>query len=216
MPVLTLLHDQGDTAGRDALLAEAAQNFLAMDTLIRTNTANGRIDILRLLLPHASRRAAQSALDAAISHNDIPMARLALDHGVTQAALCNALSNAVFRDRPAMAKLLLEQGHAPDCGTAFTMAVRYPAMMALLLEHGADVNRPDDNGASPLHWAARHLYPESVLFLLKAGANARLKAADGTPPLEWASYNAPKAGVDADFIKRHEEVLRLLRAAQAK
>ncbi len=46
-----------------------------------------------------------------------------------------------------------------------------PAIVALLIEHGADVNVKGDFGHTPLHYAVRSGNPKNVVLLLDAGAD---------------------------------------------
>ncbi|PWT83835.1 MAG: hypothetical protein C5B57_06135 [Blastocatellia bacterium] len=74
----------------------------------------------------------------------------------------------------------------------------------LLLQQKVDVNSPDVDGMTPLHWAAHWNDPETVNLLLRRGANARAANRYGVTPLHEACTvsNAPmmeallKAGAD--------------------
>ncbi len=75
-----------------------------------------------------------------------------------------------------------------------------------LVEKHADVNVPQADGATALHWAVFRSDKELVDLLLKAGANAKAANHDGSTPLWLASVNgdAPvvtallNAGADAN------------------
>ncbi|KFO61670.1 Ankyrin repeat and protein kinase domain-containing protein 1, partial [Corvus brachyrhynchos] len=80
------------------------------------------------------------------------------------------------------------------CGcTPLLMAVqrRLPEICSILIEHGADVNAPDEDGWTPLHFAAQHGDDRTVRLLL--GAHARRQAdsnmqeADGKTALHVAA-----------------------------
>ena len=63
------------------------------------------------------------------------------------------------------------------------------AAVGSLIEDGADVNAPEADGATVLHWAVRWDDLESVDLLLRAGANADAANAYGVTPLSLACIN---------------------------
>ena len=65
-----------------------------------------------------------------------------------------------------------------------------PAIVALLIEHGADVNVEGDFGHTPLHYAVRSGNPKNVVLLLEAGADVSAWNNNGyhpTTPLHEAA-----------------------------
>ena len=58
-----------------------------------------------------------------------------------------------------------------------------PAVMELLLDWGADIMLPDQNGATPLHYAMRSDAVGVVRLLLERGADASAQNHDGDTPL---------------------------------
>ena len=63
------------------------------------------------------------------------------------------------------------------------------AEVSTLLDRGSDVNTPEADGATLLHWAVRWDDPESVDLLLHAGADADAANAYGITPLSLACIN---------------------------
>lgn len=64
------------------------------------------------------------------------------------------------------------------------------AALRALIESKADVNQPEADGATALHWAAYHDDLESVELLITAGANVNAANDLGATPLWNASTNA--------------------------
>ena len=62
-----------------------------------------------------------------------------------------------------------------------------------LIEQHADVNAPQADGATALHWAVFHSNKEMVDLLLRAGANATAANREGSTPLWLASVNGDAA-----------------------
>jgi len=55
-----------------------------------------------------------------------------------------------------------------------------------LLQAGCDVNAADNNGRTPLMYAARYNQPAAVRLLLEAGANVKAQDKDGMTALDLA------------------------------
>jgi ankyrin repeat protein len=70
------------------------------------------------------------------------------------------------------------------------------AVRTLLLQK-ADVNAPQPDGATALHWAAYKSDKELTDILIKAGANAKATNRDGATPLWLASINGDAAIIEA-------------------
>src|SRR5438046_6075240 len=63
------------------------------------------------------------------------------------------------------------------------------AALGKLLEQHADVNAPQADGATALHWAVFQSDKQLVDLLLRAGANAKAANREGATPLWLASTN---------------------------
>src|SRR5437667_5097580 len=82
---------------------------------------------------------------------------------------------------------------------------RDTAALRALLQRKADVNAPQTDGATALHWAVYHDDLEAMDLLIAAGAKVDLKNREGVTPLHLASLfgnsriidRLIKAGADA-------------------
>ena len=97
-----------------------------------------------------------------------------------------------------LAALLLAGTVAGAADARLTEAVRnrdYAAVRSLL-KAGADVNLPEGDGATPLHWAVRWDDARAVDLLLGAGADAGAANDYGVTPLTLACINRNAAMVE--------------------
>jgi ankyrin repeat protein len=96
------------------------------------------------------------------------------------------------------------------------------AVRVLLKEH-VDVNMPEADGTSALHWAAHSNDPETVQHQLRAGANAKAVSRYGVTPLsEAATYGSGalveallKAGADVNTLTTERGETVLMTASRA-
>ena len=67
------------------------------------------------------------------------------------------------------------------------------AAVRTLLEQGADVNAPQADGATALHWAVHWLDTELARLLIRARADVNVTNAYGVMPLSLAAANGDAA-----------------------
>jgi len=121
--------------------------------------------------------------------------------------------NAVFTLQPdELQKALLEGGNPnvrdPQTGiSALHLAVHnadmFPGhedlnrdsinLVKILINHGADIDRPDIEGNTPLHYSLVSFKPEVVKLLLDANANPNLQNKRGETPLDVAKKQAQES-----------------------
>src|SRR5258706_6383169 len=77
--------------------------------------------------------------------------------------------------------------HAAGSDVADAVMNGDPAALRALIQKKADVNAPQADGATALHWAAYRDDRQAVDLLVAAGANVRAANREGVTPLVMAS-----------------------------
>ena len=132
-----------------------------------------RISIVRLLLErgadvHAQDKVDTTPLQLASCNGMAEIARVLLDAGAT--------ANSKGLNGRSPLHEAVGGGHSP-------FIENYVLIAKLLLERGADVDVPDDDGRTSLHLASYFVKVELALALLSAGAYANAKDTEGQTPL---------------------------------
>jgi ankyrin repeat protein len=92
--------------------------------------------------------------------------------------------------------LIAHATHAAEAPLADAAERKNPAAVRALLEKRANVNAPQADGMTALHWAAYHDDVDSVKLLLAAGADAKAASRYGVTPLSLACTNGNTAVVE--------------------
>ncbi|HLK55019.1 MAG TPA: ankyrin repeat domain-containing protein [Chthonomonadaceae bacterium] len=151
------------------------------------------------------------ALIAAVKANDTEGAIAAIragadvnarDYSDRSLSLPDALQRAMDRllhpqaiptvaDHPTVLFCLMEARYGPmwSRGHPAPWEAENPALLALLLEHGADVNARGPNEMTPLLYAASHGLNASIPLLLEHGSDVNAQTNHGETPLMLAISN---------------------------
>jgi ankyrin repeat protein len=93
--------------------------------------------------------------------------------------------------------MTLSAGLAAASTVADAVMKKDGAGLRALLQQKADVNAPQADGTTALHWAARWDDLEAAGLLIRAGANARAVNRTGATPMFLATLNGSAAMIDA-------------------
>lgn len=144
-----------------------------------------------------------TSLTQAVYCENLEMVRVLLQAGAEGwgSGSPNALELAIELENTEIVKVLLESDPSfsqNELRDALCAAVRkgWVAMISTLLNAGADVNRQDESGITPLMEAALSNQVESARFLLEAGADVDKVDTDGKPGFygKTALYLAAQSG----------------------
>ena len=172
-------------------------------------------DVLALLLERYPDLNKSEMLRTAATYDNIAVARVLLEKGADvdyrwpDHPLATPLHCAIVYAGHEMVRLLLEHGADPSVKNNLGMTPlhfvadgggEYPtgsvALMAVLLEYGADVNAvAHADGATPLHYAVHFKEPDAVTLLLEHGAAVNVRNAQGDTALARSVSNGDAVAV---------------------
>ena len=139
---------------------------------------NGHTAVVKLLLGYEvaadGRSDKQTPLTLAAMNNHVDTVKVLCSLGKADV---NAADSTSWHETPALS-------HA--CSTS-DYSGRWDEMVKVLLELGADPNRPDSCGTVPLQDAALHGFEGIVSMLLKHGADPYPSNCKGESPIAWAA-----------------------------
>lgn len=176
-------------------------------TLLLSAAFNGNIELIRFALAAGAKINQQDSLRAnalcwAAQMGHLEIIRLLLDYGADPNGLDSSL------DSPPLVHAI--QGTTLD----------RPEVAKTLIEAGADVQRPSEDGLTPLEWAIRAYAFTVISILVDARCDVNLRFQNGRLPMDVAvEYSLKESSSPARAATNKiqwEEVFRILRKAGAK
>ena len=149
-------------------------------------------DLVRLLLDHGANPSAldngdETALHHAACSGELGVVRLLLDHGLA----VNARNKRSMYGWRGWDPLLIGGNDIDTKGWTplhYAATFGFVEIVEMLLDHGADVNTPDECRWTALHLAAIHGELQVVNTLLRRGANPQARNMKGHTPFEATKY----------------------------
>ncbi|RDX76551.1 putative protein S-acyltransferase 23, partial [Mucuna pruriens] len=173
----------------DVFTASAHGDFPKLRTFVEQNGAS-------VSVPDVS---GYYALQWASLNNFHDIAHYLIQHGADVNAKDNmqqtALHWAAVRGSTAAADVLVENGARVEAADvngyrAVHVAAQYGQtgfLNRLVVKYHADFDVPDNDGRTPLHWAAYKGYADTIRLLLFRDASQGRQDKDGCTPLHWAA-----------------------------
>ena len=155
----------------------------------------------RAACPHCAERIRQEAKVCPHCRNDLPPGWSWSRYPVRRREYANDGPRlGTHPGEPRAAAALMQAGTTPLGATPLHRTVKHnsnPAMVAALIEAGADINARNEAGKTPLHYAARHnSNPAVIAALIDAGADIRARDKAGNFPFDDAKINEALQGTE--------------------
>ncbi|XP_020149687.1 protein S-acyltransferase 24 [Aegilops tauschii subsp. strangulata] len=184
--------------------AEAAEEESLKDDVC-TGAAYGDLEKLHRLVELEGRSVTEPdglgyhALQWAALNNRVAAAQYILEHGADVNAIDHtgqtALHWSAVRGHIQVAELLLKEGAKVDAADLYGYQTTHVAaqygqtafLYHIISKWNADPDVPDNDGRSPLHWAAYKGFADSIRLLLFLGAYRGRQDKEGCTPLHWAA-----------------------------
>ncbi|KAF7098612.1 hypothetical protein CFC21_100339 [Triticum aestivum] len=183
--------------------AAAAEEALKDD--VYTAAAYGDLEKLQRLVEAEGRPVGGTdasgyyALQWAVLNNRVAAAQYILEHGGDVNAVDHtgqtALHWSSVRGHIQVAELLLKEGAKVDAADLYGYQATHVAaqygqtafIYHIVAKWNADPDVPDNDGRSPLHWAAYKGFADSIRLLLYLDAHRVRQDKEGCTPLHWAA-----------------------------
>ncbi|CAN6237356.1 unnamed protein product [Urochloa humidicola] len=192
---------------RPAVAAGAGQegDEEALKDDVYTGAAYGDLEKLHRLVERVGRSVTEPdalgyhALQWAALNNRIAAAQYILEHGADVNAIDHtgqtALHWSAVRGHIQVAELLLKEGAKVDAADLYGYQTTHVAaqygqtafLCHIVAKWNADHDVPDNDGRSPIHWAAYKGFADTIRLLLFLGAYRARQDKEGCTPLHWAA-----------------------------
>ncbi|CAN6163315.1 unnamed protein product [Urochloa humidicola] len=192
----------GDGAGAEAA---AAVEDESLKNDVYTAAAYGDLEKLQRLVEGEGRPVTEPdgggyhALQWAALNNRVAASQYILEHGADINAVDHtgqtALHWSAVRGHIQVAELLLKEGAKVDAADLYGYQATHVAaqygqtafIYHIVAKWNADPDVPDNDGRSPLHWAAYKGFADSIRLLLFLDAYRGRQDKEGCTPLHWAA-----------------------------